>query len=282
MSLIRSLRLIRPFPGVFLAMLLAACVTVPEKVELMHNGAPLASCESEPAGQVAESAALDPAGFTLSTWNIYKGQMPGWRGDLDRLYEESDILLLQESHMDPGMLRWLAGGKLDWSMAHAFTYRDFWTGVLTAGRVQQAALCAQRTPEPYIRLPKTVLISYFPLQGSRSPLMVVNMHGINFTLGSGTLSEQLADLEKLVEKHPGPLIVAGDMNTWSRQRMQRVDDLARKHGLQRVEFQQSASVHFGRQVDHVYYRGLQPLASHVIPVQSSDHYPLVVTFRNRQ
>lgn len=264
--------------GFLLVFLLSSCVTVPDEVQFTHNGAALSSCERDLAPASAEGEALAASGFTLSTWNIYKGQLPGWREDLDWLLGESDILLLQESHLEPQMLTWLVRNQLDWSMAHAFTYRSFWTGVLTAGKVPQRVLCAQRLQEPYLRLPKTVLISYFPLEGSRWPLLVVNMHGINFTPDSVPLAEQLRALGKVVAEHPGPVVLAGDLNTWTRQRMQRVDELAYKHGLQRAEFRQSPSLHFGSQVDHVYYRGLRPLRSRVIRVRSSDHYPLVVTF----
>lgn len=261
---------------------LVGCVSIPAQVETAHNGAFLESCEKDLDGQPIEAASLDSRGFTLSSWNIYKGQLTGWQEDLERLYRQSDILLLQEAHLEPGLLKWLSGSMLDWSMAHAFTYRNYWTGVFTGAKVQQMAPCAQRHREPYLRLPKTVLISYFPLQGSQEPLLVINVHGVNFTLGARALGEQLDALERVLANHDGPVILAGDLNTWSVWRMRLVEELATRQGLKSVAFEQSPAIHLGQQVDHVYYRGLVPLKSRVIPVKSSDHYPLVVTFMSEQ
>ena len=259
---------------------LSSCVTVPERLEFVHNGAPLEGCEAALLDIPEGGKALDPRGFTLATWNIYKGQLSGWREDLDNLYRQTDILLLQEAHLGPGLLKWLSGGVLDWSMAHAFTYRNHWTGVLTGAKVPQMASCAQRHREPYLRLPKTALISYFPLQGNPEPLLVVNVHGVNFTLGTKNLGDQLGAVERVVASHDGPVILAGDLNTWSRQRMELLEELAQRQGLKNVIFEQSPVAHLGQQVDHVYYRGLVPLKNRVIPVKSSDHYPLVVTFKS--
>ena len=262
-----------------LSAFLGACVSVPGGLEFTHNGAPLAACEEGHAGIPEPEQALDPDGFTLATWNIYKGKLSGWREDLQKLYRESDIVLLQEARLDPGLLKWLARSTADWSMAHAFTFRNHWTGVLTAARVPQATPCAQRYVEPHLRLPKTVLISYFPFMGSKTLLLVVNMHGVNFTLDGKALAEQLQAFESVVERHPGPVILAGDLNTWSSVRMNLVEEFARRHGLKSVKFERSPATHFGNRVDHVYYRGLVPLQSRVIRVDSSDHYPLVVRFK---
>lgn len=105
------------------------------------------------------------------------------------------------------------------------------------------------------------------------------MHGVNFTLGGKALGEQLKALEPIVMDHHGPMILAGDMNTWSSRRMALVEDFAKRQELKSVRFEQSPAIHFGQQVDHIYYRGLIPLQSRVIQVKSSDHHPLVVIFR---
>jgi endonuclease/exonuclease/phosphatase (EEP) superfamily protein YafD len=83
----------------------------------------------------------------------------------------------------------------------------------------------------------------------------------------------------MMDAHAGPIILAGDFNTWSDARMNVVEQLAAGQGLQSVTFQHKQPAwHFGHQVDHIYYRGLTPLHSHVTRVESSDHYPLTVIF----
>ena len=273
----------RPPVWLFLLLALASCISVPEQVQLTHNGANLPACEPvQPLPQRTGTRALDSQGFTLASWNIYKGALPGWRRDLQWLHGQADVLLLQESYLAPEMLRWLTGAEMDWSMAHAFTYRGYWSGVLTASRVPQLRTCALRAMEPLVHLPKTALVSWLPLKGQKIPLLVINLHGINFTFDEQALARQLDALETFLARHEGPAILAGDMNTWSLSRQAVVQALAKRQGLQRVEFQESPTRFMDRQIDHVYYRGLQLVRSRVLQVRSSDHLPLIVTFRSQQ
>lgn len=258
--------------------MLAGCVSVPERVQLTHNGKAAVTCEARVA-MPAESAALDASGFSLSSWNIYKVRLDGWDQDLDQLHQQSDLLLLQEAHLVPKLQNWLDQRSADWAMAHAFALSDAWSGVLTLAKIPQQSPCAQRLNEPYLRMPKTALISYFPVAGHDEALLVANIHGVNFTLGSSDLENQLQAIQALIHTHNGPVIVAGDFNTWSNARMDVVRQLAIKHDLQPVSFQRHQSAgRFGHHLDHVYYRGLTPLHSQVTRVKSSDHYPLSVTF----
>jgi len=94
-------------------------------------------------------------------------------------------------------------------------------------------------------------------------------------------------------QHPGPILLAGDFNTWNPRRLRLVTDLARDLQLREVaEFvgarktgdHQSAVVNWllgidrALPLDRVYYRGLSPLAATVLPLTSSDHRALQVTF----
>jgi endonuclease/exonuclease/phosphatase (EEP) superfamily protein YafD len=267
-SIIKSLAI----PALIIS-LLSGCVTVPEEVQLTHNG------KSAMASIPAQSTALDASGFSLTSWNISKGKLTGWDQDLDHVNQQSDLLLLQEAHLVPELRVWLEQASLDWAMAHAFALSGSWSGVLTSGKVPQLSPCAQRIQEPYLRLPKTALISYFPLAEHSEPLLVANIHGVNFTLGSSDLAAQLQAIRDVMDVHSGPIILAGDFNTWSNARMNVVKQLAASHDLQLVTFQhKQPAEHFGHQLDHIYYRGLIPLHSHVTEVASSDHYPLTVTF----
>lgn len=261
-----------------LTSMLSGCVSVPEQVQLTHNGKAAVACEAR-SPIPAQSAALDASGFSLTSWNIYKVRLNGWDQDLDHLHQQSDLLLLQEAHLVPELQDWLDQKSPDWAMAHAFALSDVWSGVLTLAKVPQQSPCAQRLQEPYLRLPKTALISYFPVAGHDEPLLVANIHGVNFTLGSSDLTAQLQAIQELIHSHNGPVILAGDFNTWSNARMDVVERLAITHELQAVSFQrQQSAEHFGHHLDHIYYRGLIPLQSHVTQVKSSDHYPLSVTF----
>lgn len=150
-------------PLLFYLAFLTGCVSIPEELQLAYNGASREACDPASYETPGQSGALDPERIVVATWNIYKGKLDGWQEDLDRLYRLSDILLLQEAHLAPRFLKWIFRSRPEWVMAHAFTYRNYWTGVFTAAKVPQITPCAQRYREPYLRLPKTVLVSYFPI-----------------------------------------------------------------------------------------------------------------------
>ena len=103
-------------------------------------------------------------------------------------------------------------------MASSFLFDDRDLGVLTASRVIPIASCTQRIVEPILRLPKSAIISWFRLRGSAETLAVVNIHAINFSLWLGAYRKQFAALGKALTEHRGPIIFAGDLNTWTQGR----------------------------------------------------------------
>jgi endonuclease/exonuclease/phosphatase (EEP) superfamily protein YafD len=80
--------------------------------------------------------------------------------------------------------------------------------------------------------------------------------------------------------YKGPLIVAGDFNTWNLERLTIVEKTAERLGMQPVRFTPDRrSLIFDQPVDHVYYRGLVPLDASVVDVATSDHNPMRITFK---
>ena len=111
-------------------------------------------------------------------------------------------------------------------------------------------------------------------------LLVANVHLINFTVGTREYREQLRQVEELLSGHDGPVVLLGDFNTWSAARMETVAGMTERMALSQVEFDPENLATFrGRSVDHVYYRGLVPTSAQAVPVSTSDHNPLLVTFR---
>ena len=209
-----------------------------------------------------------------------QGADPGWQDDLAALGRQSDIVLLQETTLQPPMREALRAAELHWVMASSFAYGDYDIGVLTAARVEPVESCTQRVVEPLLRLPKSAVISWFALAGSSRTLAVVNVHAINFSLSIGAYREQMAALGDVLAAHDGPIIFAGDLNTWSDARKEIVDDLAVRLGLTEVKLADDArTLFFGRQLDHILVRGLRVLASKAIVVTSSDHNPVTATLQ---
>ncbi len=231
-------------------------------------------------GNPAAMAGLSPDNISLFDWNIYKGSLDGWDDDFLRFSNGKDIILLQEASLDKRLQEVLQQQNLYWDLNNAFLYQEHETGVLLASAVPAIVSCGQRTREPIIGIPKTILIAKYAIAYSEKELLLANVHGINFTLGTGAYREQFDGLERILQNHNGPLIVAGDFNNWSDGRSDIVSEFATRLSLQILRFEdENRTDFFGDPVDHVFYRGLEPFDSKAYPVDSSDHNPITVNFR---
>ena len=275
----------------FTAFVSPSCISIPERPYVLSHreGAEPAGntvqCVEEPPGTFssegdARGAGIDPDGFTLFSWNTKKGSRAGWDEDLTRLAAGADLLILQEAWLTEDLLRLLEERWHHWDMTAAFLSGNRETGVLTGSQAPPDYVCGARHAEPLVFIPKTFLVSRYLLSGTDETLLVANVHLINFSIETAEYREQLRLLETILASHEGPLLLAGDFNTWSSGRAAAVHDLARRLSLEEVGFGAGdLASFFGRPVDHVFYRGLQALEARAVSVSSSDHNPLLVTFR---
>ncbi|MCE0556678.1 endonuclease/exonuclease/phosphatase family protein [Motilimonas sp. E26] len=220
-----------------------------------------------------------PSRFKLIVWNIYKYQAPQWQATLDKLSKNADLLLLQEAKGNKEINQyWLTRGWYG-ELANAFQIGDSTFGVQTLAKVMAQKVCVNLTAEPYIRFPKSTLAVTYPWQGSDLPLLVINIHGINFTLGTETLKAQLSPLLRAVDAHKGPVIVAGDLNTWSQDRIDLVERSFIALGLRSVNLEPDHRLRvMGMPLDHVYFRGLNVERAFSSLDPGSDHQPLIMMF----
>jgi endonuclease/exonuclease/phosphatase (EEP) superfamily protein YafD len=124
------------------------------------------------------------------------------------------------------------------------------------------------------------MVTLYPMSNTDKSLMVVNIHSINFTLGTESFLKQLGKVEKILSQHNGPVIFSGDINTWSKKRMTILKDLSVRLGLKAVKFNNhNRTKIFGHNIDHIFYRQLTVTDAKVIKVTSSDHNPMLVSFR---
>lgn len=223
---------------------------------------------------------LNPERFSVLNWNVYKGKRENWVTDFKRYSYKHDVVTIQEAHLGENLKSMLGREHPYWTLNTAFHYQDKATGVMTASRVRPIHNCGQRTAEPIIRFPKTSLVSYYPVEGMDENLLVANIHGINFSFGVGAYKQQIENLYEVMKHHKGPIVLAGDFNTWSEKRMQIVDVLAQRLSLESLDYtSHNRTIVFGNALDHVFYRGLKPLEHDTWYVTSSDHNPTRVSFR---
>lgn len=239
------------------------------------------ACTGEHA-RVAPASAEPLPGPRLRvlSWNLQKGEQPGWEAELARLVIDSDLVFLQEALLTAQLQRVLADAGHDWLLAGSFNLNGRETGVLSAARVRPASACAQRAFEPLFQLPKSALIARYALPETSELLAVANVHSINFTLGFGEYRAQLEAVAHELAGHRGPVIVAGDFNTWNPTRLEVVDEVTRGLGLSPVRLARDTRSRFlGHPVDYVFVRGLEVVHASAPEVTSSDHNPLMVTLR---
>ncbi len=241
----------------------------------------LAPCAgSHPPGPTEDGPALDPDAIPLITWNIHKNADAGWDSDLSLFVASHALVLLQEVHFEPAITNILEASGHQWMLASAFGLAGRDTGVMTASVVPPASACVLRQREPLLRLPKSAIVSRYRVRGRDNTLAVANIHSINFALAQGAYRAQLADVVAELADHQGPIVFAGDLNTWTAGRKAVLAVLAGSLGLQEVQLASDARRRFlGKQVDYAFVRGLDVINAWVIEVDSSDHHPVRMTLR---
>jgi endonuclease/exonuclease/phosphatase (EEP) superfamily protein YafD len=212
------------------------------------------------AGQA--SATRLPAEFELLSWNTHKQRHRGFEAELLRFCEGVELVLLQEA-TEAEPVWSLLPSEHAWTLVVAFEVRrgEIATGVATGSVAsplrEQALLSPVR--EPILHTPKSSLLSWVNVRDDS--ILVINLHGINFRRAPA-LAAQLRSFEDALDAHAGPVIVAGDFNTWSARRREVVEAFAARHCLVSPFAEQP---------------GLRVLAAEILPSRSSDHDALRVT-----
>ncbi|ASK54708.1 endonuclease/exonuclease/phosphatase family protein [Vibrio tarriae] len=251
--------------------------TQPELVTIGRNqqGEPLL-CYQHPQSQV-----LDRDGqLNLLVWNIYKQNRANWSTQLTELSRGQQLLLLQEANMTQVFKEWINQLGWDGTQARAFEAFGEAAGVINLAKVMPTMACAYTQLEPWLRLPKSAIYARYRLSNEQE-LAVVNLHAVNFTYGTQEYQQQLIALLDELRTFIGPVIVAGDFNSWSKARMALLSTQLASVGLQEVRFSPDNRTTFinGLPLDHVFYRGLQVEKAEASISDASDHNPLLVRFR---
>jgi endonuclease/exonuclease/phosphatase (EEP) superfamily protein YafD len=243
---------------------------------------------------VVEQQSL-PHRLTIVSWNVHKQGDARLQADLHSLLRQQRpaLVFLQEATAE---LRdsTLMTGHFAPSWHYPWLDRSA-TGVLTWSPVAptRSEVMPTRWREFFLATPKVALATEYLLP-TGAQLLAVNVHCLNFERwGTLKFRAQLAALQGLMAKHTGPILLAGDFNTWNQRRLRLVTALARDLQLTEVGEFAGALTTGDRQLavlnwllgidrtlalDRVYYRGLSLLSARVLPLTSSDHRALQVTF----
>lgn len=291
----RPLRAIKWLASSISILLLCACVTLTVEPRAVVSGpggtarVMTLKCNAvdrmlQTVGNGHVADALDRRPFKVLMWNIHKQDDLGWERDLSAFAAASDVVLLQEAVLQRPLRKILSDTGLRWLMASSFLLDADDIGVLTATRIAPIASCTQRVVEPLIRIPKSAVISWLPVvntaAGTRETLAIVNVHSITFELSVDVYRSQLEALADALAGHRGPMIFAGDFNTWNDARDRVLSEIAARLGLTELNLRvDQRAVFFGRHLDHIFIRGLETVDVSAVPVTSSDHNPITATLR---
>lgn len=231
--------------------------------------------------------------LNVLVWNVYAGSDDLFTYDYPRLIEDRDLVLLQEANLSESMTTTLLSTDLGYTHARSFTslVGKVKMGVATGSRVKPLRSTGLVSPVRELRSAtrKAALVQEYQLSRSLAPLLVANVHGINFVPNADFL-KHVEQIALNIASHAGPMLVGGDFNTWNVERLQGLDRIFGLIGLRRVSFPPGRKrfpnigrllgSQTGGDLDQVYVRGLTVTHTDVLTdVTSSDHKPLTLRLR---
>ncbi len=220
------------------------------------------------------SSYLDYRNLQILVWNVQKLPSSQTFSDFQKLLNQSNLSLIQESYLTPAFYQ-VANMFSHQHVEMAQSFFDIHgisTGVSTWARGKPGLSYALQSKfrEPIISTPKMILIQTFYHPEIKSPLLVLNIHALNF-VSQTDFEAQILQSMKFIRNHKGPIIYAGDFNTWNKERQIFLDKLFTIYSLQRIPLSSPAFL----KLDHIYTRGFRVLKAQVIEnIASSDHYPI--------
>ncbi|NOR45351.1 MAG: endonuclease/exonuclease/phosphatase family protein [Candidatus Delongbacteria bacterium] len=239
-----------------------------------------------------EKELLDNDTIRVLSWNVYKeNNETEWAKEFKTIVniKKPNIILLQEFILDTNMVASFSEcSKLGYEFAPNTYIKKYkaHSGVLTASSIKPIMVNSvfSNGLEPITKTPKVILFTKYTLSSSNKYLLVANVHAINFEISNNKFEDQLQNMSKIVIAHDGPVIVAGDFNTWSESRYEYLNEMTKKNGLTKIDFgskSDNITCSFGNPLDHIFYSEndleLIKKSSDVIDnIESSDHLPLFI------
>ncbi|MDF7669786.1 endonuclease/exonuclease/phosphatase family protein [Orbaceae bacterium ESL0721] len=217
--------------------------------------------------------------LSILVWNIFKQKRIACIPVLEKYVDQTELILLQEAQNSPDLLNFIRDHNKIADQVPAYSFNDLSTGVMTISSSTPILALSFKEREPVIQVPKSALITLYPIANSAETLLVANIHAVNFSIGIKIYQKQIRILLNRVKEHNGPVILAGDFNSWSRQRLFLLYRLIRSIELKPVSFTVDIRKKFrGKPLDFIFYRGLNLENAEIIATTASDHNPLLVNF----
>lgn len=234
----------------------------------------------------ARERELNPRSIKTLIWNIKKAKMYHWPEEFKKLGEGQDLFLVQEAmenvffystiHSMPG---------IRWDFGASFLYRiygDAATGNMIGSVAEPNYVRVEHTEdyEPAVDTPKSTTYAKYDIADHTSDLLVISVHGINLT-NFASFRRHMRQVRAEIEKHEGPVVLAGDFNTRTYARTQHLKKMIQELKFTPVEFKNSE--HRMRfkftpyYLDHGFVRNLKVKSAEVHrDFRGSDHLPMTM------
>ncbi len=242
-----------------------------------------AGCQArliEPDNMVSSSMPITKSDrVSILVWNIFKQKRLDCMRLLEEYVDNTTLLILQEAQTTPQLLNFIHSHHKIADQVPAYAFKDVYSGVMTIANIAPIKSIGFKEKEPLIRIPKSALVTQYQILDHKRTLLVANIHAVNFSFGLKIYRQQIRILLNQLVSHEGPIILAGDFNSWSRQRLHLLYRLIRKINLKMVNFSSDIRKTFmGRPLDFVFYRDLKIEQAKIVHTNASDHNPILVDF----
>lgn len=210
-----------------------------------------------------------PETFRVVTWNCLKMKEDGAYDELESLMKDAHIGCFQENWGDT-MPTFLVSNLEGYAtFCKAYTFKDEWTGTMTYTLTESGfPIGLVESVEPLGFIKRSFLLKCAHQSGAE--IGIFNVH-LNYF---GSTKKWVGELEKLLAEcgDTYPLIVTGDFNTKNSERQKILRD-----AMKEAEFKYA--YHPGaRELDHMFFKGLELKAALSVPSKTSNHHPLITEF----
>ena len=206
------------------------------------------------------------------TWNVLKFKRENSFLDFTSLTGKADVAFIQEAiHSAELQSKTAQSVSMDWTFFKSFCREYGASGVQTGTRYPQLDADAMLAPavEPVVNTPKVTGFSVVEISGRK--VLLINVHGLNANKGLD-FEKHMDQIVEVAAKFEGPIIWAGDFNTWSPARLTYLKNKAQSIGMMLLVPETDTRK---LKLDHILVRGFKAKSVKVLDTYvSSDHWPV--------
>ena len=213
-------------------------------------------------------------------WNLWKGSGGAkFRQEFKALVEASDLALTQEALLTHEMIA--CSAVTGYQVVHGATYRRVdgcRDGVMTLCSAELAKAperVISGTAEPFLKTTKASLLTYYRYgNAERETLAVANLHS-TLMRRPRTAGLEIRRVIERLEEHDGPVIFAGDFNTFSKAYLREIIKALKILDIEHVDILLDPRTRTGK-LDQVFVRGIKINKILVdVSFKQSDHFPIL-------